>query len=244
MAETFQIIDASTTVGIHPEHRLDMSVDKLVSVMDKNSVTASLVIATIAMFHQSETGNMITLDAARSSNRLLPVGTVNPRTYFGRPTDMQAIRDQGFKIFKFYPTHQRWAINSAAFAEVLRQLAPLRMPVMVDIGHPGDATAVMNAAAGYEAPIVFCSISLDTLSEALTIMSHTSNVMIETHELHVPEALELIVDRVGADRIIYGSGAPLRSIASSLYYVLDSELSDEDKQKILGGNIKRILGAG
>lgn len=244
MAENFHIIDASTTVGIHPKHRLDMSVERLVTEMDKFNITSSLSISTIAIFHQSEAGNAVTLDSVKESSRLVPMGTVNPRNYFGRAENMQAIRAQGFRIFKFFPVEQGWVINSTAFGEVLRQLAAFKTPLMINAGRPGDATAIAGMTSQYPAPVVLCSVSLDTLSEAITLMSRLPNLMVETHELHVPGGLELIADRIGADRIVFGSGAPLRSTASSLYYVLDSGLSDSDKQKVLGGNIKRILEAG
>ena len=72
-------------------------------------------------------------------------------------------------------------------------------------------------------------------------MGEHPNIMIETHELHAPGALELIANRVGADRIVFGSGAPTRSIASSLYYITSAGLSDDAKTAILGGNIARVL---
>jgi len=241
MAENLQIIDANTSIGIHPEHRLDMSIEKLVAQMDKYCIAASLTISTIAMFHESQTGNAVTIDSAKVSNRLVPVGTVNPRTYFGTEEEMRAIKGLGFRIFKFFPTEQKWAINSMAFCEVVRQLSVLKTPIMVETKNPGDVTALCPIISQSQAPVILCSVSLDTLSEAVAAMTRLPQTMIETCELTVPGGLEMLVERVTADRIVFGSGAPTRSTASSLHYVLDSELSETDKQKILGGNIRRVL---
>jgi predicted TIM-barrel fold metal-dependent hydrolase len=243
MATESQIIDANTMIGLHPTHKLDMSIERLVAEMDKHGIAAGLILSTIGLYHSWAEGNAAGLEAAKTNKRLVPVATVNPLKYFGSAGDLQAIRAAGFRIFKFCPADQGWEVGSAAFRAVLRDLASLKVPVMLDTPQPGEPSKASQAAADYPAPVVLCSISLDTLAEALELMVDLPQLMIETHELHVPGALKLIADRVGADRIVFGSGAPRRSIASSLHYVLNSELSEEDKQKVLGGNIRRILEA-
>jgi len=241
MALNVQIIDANTMVGVYPAHKLDMSVERLVRDMDRYRIAASLTLSAVGVFHSCMEGNALTLEAAKENKRLVPVATVDPRSYFGSAADMQAIRAQGFGAFKFYPAEQGWPIHSAAFGEILKQLAPLKVPVMLNAARPGDPSDAARMVSAYPAPVILCSVSVDTFSEALAVMAELPNVMLETHDLHVPGAVRMAADRVGADRIVFGSGAPRRSIASSLQYILSSELSDEDKQGVLGGNIRRIL---
>jgi hypothetical protein len=241
MAASIQIVDANTMFGVHPTHRLDMSVERLVREMDRYRIAAGLSLSTVGIFHDHSMGNAITFEAAKANSRLIPVATVNPRNYYKSTFDVQAICAQGFQIVKFHPTEQEWPINSISFSDVIKQLAEVKLPVMLHASHVGEPSIASQVASEYPAPFIFCSISLDTLSEALAVMERLPNVMIETHELHVPGALEMISERVGADRIVFGSGAPRRSIAGSLHYVLNSELSDGDKERVLGGNIRRVL---
>lgn len=243
MAFNAQIIDANTMFGVHPTHRLDMSVERLVRELDRLRISAALTLSTTGIFHNYARGNVMTLDASKANNRLIPVATVNPAAYFGTGEEMQALRSQGFRIVKLHPGDQGWALDSAAFAGILKQLAPTKMPVMINTPLPGDPSAVGRVAAQYTGPIILCSITIETLSEALAVLTELPNAMIETNTLHVPGALNLLAERVGVQRIIFGSGAPRCSIAASLYYVLNSELSDDDKARILGGNIKAILEA-
>lgn len=241
MAAAIQIIDANTMFGVHPTHRLDMSVERLVREMDRNHITASLSLSADGVFHNYSVGNAVTLEAARANNRLVPIATVNPKSYFGTPSDIQAIRSQGFRIVKFHPTEQDWPLDSAVFVDILTQLALLKLPIMVHVPRVGQPTAIARITASYPAPVILCSISLPTLSEALAVMTSQPNIFMETHELHVPGALKMVADRIGADRIVFGSGAPRRSIAGSLHYVLSSDLTDDEKQLVLAGNIRRIL---
>lgn len=243
MALNMQIIDSNTMFGIHPTHRLDMSVERLLREMDKYRISASLTLCTVGVFHDHNRGNAITLEAAKAHNRLIPVATINPAMWYGSTADLQAIRGQGFRILKFFPEEQGWSLKSAAFEKVLEQSASLKMPVIVSVSSSGDSTRVGDVARSYPAPVILGSVSLDTLSEALAVLEKQPTCLIGTHELHAPGALEMLVNRVGAERIIFGSGAPRRAIASSLAYVANSELSDDQKSLVLGGNIRRVLEA-
>lgn len=243
MAAAYQIIDANTTIGAHPNHRLNMSIERLISEMDTYKISASLAQSTLGIYDSYERGNTAIIEAARSNNRLVPIASINPLRYFGSIDDMRKICALGFRIFRFYPAEQGWAIESAAFANVLKQLGEMKLPFIIDASESGAPTAVTRVSSGYPAPVIIGSISLDTISESLALMADNPNIMIETHDLYIPGALETIVQKVGADRTVFGSGAPLRSTAAMLSYIVNSDLSDEDKQKTLAGNIRRVLEA-
>ncbi len=53
--------------------------------------------------------------------------------------------------------------------------------------------------------------------------------------------VEMAVRELGADRVIYGSDYPGRSFASQLAKVLGADLSQDTKQAILAGNLRRLL---
>jgi len=227
-AQTVQIIDANTMFGVHPAHKLDMSPERLIRDMDRNRIAGSLTLSTIGVFHDHIIGNAATLGAAKANNRLIPVATINPKAYFGE--DITDIRNQGFRIVRLFAN-----TDSPALKAILGQLIPLKIPIMIE---------GTNVPADYPAPVILCSVTNDTLSDALALMAEQTNVMLETHALTALGALEMVVSRVGPDRIVFGSGAPIFSAAAALSFVLTAELSDEDKAKILGGNIRRILEAG
>jgi predicted TIM-barrel fold metal-dependent hydrolase len=53
---------------------------------------------------------------------------------------------------------------------------------------------------------------------------------------------EAAVRELGAERVLYGSDVPGRSFASQLAKVHGAHISDEAKQLIFAGNLKRLLG--
>ena len=55
------------------------------------------------------------------------------------------------------------------------------------------------------------------------------------------EGIEDTVERFGASRLVFGSGMPNVSGASSVALLTYARISDEDKALIGSGNIKRLL---
>ncbi len=53
--------------------------------------------------------------------------------------------------------------------------------------------------------------------------------------------IEMAVRELGVDRVIYGSDIGGRSFASQLAKVVGADISTEDKGKILGGNLRKLL---
>ncbi|MBI3863067.1 MAG: amidohydrolase family protein [Planctomycetia bacterium] len=53
-------------------------------------------------------------------------------------------------------------------------------------------------------------------------------------------AVDLAVKELGADRIVWGGHVPSRSFATELAKVLDADITFEQRQQILGGNLRRI----
>jgi len=54
--------------------------------------------------------------------------------------------------------------------------------------------------------------------------------------------IEYLVGEVGADRVLYGSDLPMRDPAPQLGWVAYARIPEEDKRKILYGNMKRLMG--
>lgn len=53
--------------------------------------------------------------------------------------------------------------------------------------------------------------------------------------------VEMAVRELGADRVVFGTDMPGRSMASQIGKVLGADISESDKEKILGLNMERLL---
>ena len=57
-----------------------------------------------------------------------------------------------------------------------------------------------------------------------------------------PQAVEAAAQQLGAERVVFGSTAPLLSMGSAVMSVQYAELSEPDRTAIFEGNIQRLLG--
>lgn len=238
----FEIIDANTIFGPWPLVRADMAVERLAAALKNHGVSRALAISTVGALHNHGDGNAETLRVCQEQPMLIPVATIDPRGYFGPPGTLQKLAEQGFRMFRFFPMLQDWRLDHAAFCDVLDELELLHLPVMVQARESGYPTALMKSLDGHKSSFILEGISFENMAEVVSVMRKHENVLVDTRELKVPGALRFLVDQVGADRVIFGSGCLRSSLAASLGYVMEAEIVDETKAKILGANIRRLLG--
>lgn len=240
-----EITDVNTLFGAYPSQRPDSSADALVGTMQAQGVDWCLTLSTWGLFHYDAEGNAETLRACRAHDHLIPVATLNPMTYWGQGGVIDSTIEEPFEMFRFFPGRQGWPIDFAPFGDVLARLAALpRMPIMVSVPTPGNATVLARVAADYPHPVILEGVSQKTLAEAVSVMRGSDRFLIETHALHAPGTLAILRDSVGIERVLFGSDAPGLSLAAALRSVQNSDLSDADKAAVLSGNAHRIWQGG
>ena len=239
----FEIIDANTVFGPWPIVRADMPVERLTAALKNHGVAKSLALSTVGVLHNHGDGNAETLRlCSEQQGALIPVATVDPRGYFGAKGLAAKLVESGFKMFRFFPLQQEWSLDHASFCDLLDEMESVSVPVMVQARETGCPSALQRVLGGRNTTFILEGISFENMAEAVSVMRKHKNVMCDTRELRVPGALRFLVDQVGADRVIFGSGCLRSSLAAALGYVMDAEIADEAKAAVLGGNIKRLLG--
>lgn len=238
----FEIIDANTVFGPWPLVRADMSVHRLVTALRNHQVSKALAISTVGALHNHGDGNAETLRVCSDQPMLIPVATIDPRGYFGSTGMIARLKEQGFRMLRFFPQLQEWCLDHSAFLDVLDELEAVGLPVMMQARETSYPSALSRSMGDRKTMFILEGVSFENMAEAVSVMRKHENIMLDTRELRVPGALRFIVDQVGADRIIFGSGCLRSSLAAALGYVMDAEIADESKAKILGGNIQRLLG--
>lgn len=219
-----------------------MSVQRLVTALTKHGVGKALAISTVGCLHNHGDGNAETLRVCAEQPTLIPVATIDPRGYFGPAGAIAKIAQQGFKMFRFFPLLQDWCPDHASFLDMLEELESTNVPVMMQARDTGFPSALGRSLGGRNLTFVLEGISFENMAEAVSVMRKHENVMFDTRELRVPGALRFLVDQVGSDRVLFGSGCLRSSLAAALGYINDADIPDDAKAAILGGNVKRLLG--
>ncbi len=77
---------------------------------------------------------------------------------------------------------------------------------------------------------------------AVSLMRRFESVHLETSCVMGFEAIAKTVSQCGAERLLFGSGAPLQQGAAGVEKILKANIGDSAREAILAGNTLRLLG--
>jgi predicted TIM-barrel fold metal-dependent hydrolase len=234
-------VDANTVFGFWPKRKVDASHTALLSRMDKCGIDQSLTCSLVGLVSDFKAGNDETLRVcSQSDGRLIPVATINPQTYFGVLDEVDRIRADGFRIVRFFPTQQEWSVTQRHFTKLLESLSETDLVLMIPSTE--GITNLANVTAGMHNAIIIETIrAYPQLAELIICAQENSNLYIETHLITSMDFVDLLVREVGPGRLVFGSGAPLHAISSSVLPILNAKIDEDVKENILSRNIARLL---
>ncbi len=235
-----QIIDVNTIFGFFPREKIDISFKKLLEIMKKYNIRSCFSLSAKGIFYDFEEGNRETLETCKRHPEIIPVATVDPRTYFGKKNIIKNLTNKGFKALRLFPDSQGWPFNYQPFLNIVEEIKE-NFPLMISISGLGKITEVSKITNSYKIPLILMRINYECFAEALAVMKKYKNVYIETSFFVSPGIYEIFVRELGPERIIFGSYCPFNYFLSSFLSLERAEISDKEKQFILGENIKRFL---
>ncbi len=240
------VIDVNTMFGRSGENDYDLSLNSLLAALDGHQVAGALSYSFRGVHYDPRTGNRESIAAAHAYPHLIPVATLDPREYLGWEDELAACLQQGVRVFRFFPQIQGWTVASRFFQQVLARLRGAGVALVFSIAEGGfagwgAAEEIANVTADVGLPVILTDTYYNNMAEVITLMQHCPHLYAETNWLATVGAVEIMAEAVGADRLLFGSAAPLRPLQKALNHVLETSLSTEDKAAILGGNAIRLL---
>ncbi|MEP6756443.1 MAG: amidohydrolase family protein [Chthonomonadales bacterium] len=237
-----QIIDINTMFGPHPSAAADLSVDELQSMMEKHGVGTCCTLSTVGMLLDHNSGNAATKAACSESKHMLPVATVNPQMVFDLEGPFTKFKADGYCMVRLFPDWQGWQPDYAPAIAIAKRLEVEGLPLYVEIDGSGTATRLVNALVAHPSALILGGITQETVAEAIVLMRSHARIYVETSQLVAVGAIRQVVESVGAERLLYGSGAPARPMASGLAAVKHAGLNAAQSEKVLGRNAAELLG--
>lgn len=239
--------------GLKPTH--NGTAAGLISNMDTSGVDMAVVLSIATKPTQENSVNDFAI-SLMSNPRLVPFGSVFP----GSETwsyQLDKLKDAGIKGIKLHPEYQGFFIDSDEALEIFKKCGKLGLIVQFHSGEdeayppPAHATPdrvnricnlcpdtkfVAAHLGGYNMWEEF-SVGLERHDNLWTDCSQTRTA----HKVHNDTA-KRIIDKIGVDKILFGSDAPWENQEDSLKGLMSLGLTKEENQKILSGNAVKLLG--
>lgn len=158
----------------------------------------------------------------------------------------RAVGELGFRGLKLHPVSTLAHPSGEDTITLIRKAGELGVPTLF---HCGDEP--MTTPLSIEPAAAACPDSVVILGhmggyfhvdEAIEVAERQPNIVLETSATPYPQKIKEAVDRIGAERVVFGSDGPVSSPVLEREKVMIAGLSPADTALVLGANAARLLG--
>jgi len=235
------VVDVNVEIGPASRPSDGGAIEDVVSARTRHGIRLALVRERTAVTVGTAYGRERLSAAITADPSLVPVATVSVSAFSAVEPELRLWIREGAKAIWIEPG-DRWAAVSESATRTLRAAASFGLPLLVPDRHAGDAETVGALTAGLGVPIILVGVHYARYTATFGALDRYPHLSIETSALGTNQAIRAAAARIGAERVLFGSGAPRRTPASPINAVLFADLRDDDKRLILAGNAERLFG--
>ncbi len=244
MSSDIVYMDCNVSVGAEyaGTYRPCLGVEQLLAEMDWHGVEQALVCHTLERNQSPVVGNAVLAEEIAHQPRLVGAWSIlPPQTEELTPTPafFHEMAAAGVRALWAWPTEHRYVLNRITFGCVLDELSERRIPLLI----PCDWDLAYHVLADYsELTLVVTAQGPwgnDRYFRPLLERYPRFYVDISRYELDC--GLRELVNRYGADRLLYGSAFPQAPMGGPRLMVARAEIDEPSRRAIAGGNLRRLL---
>ena len=184
---------------------------------------------------------------------IVPFGSVHPEAEDAFD-ELERLAASGIKGVKFHPDNQNFYVDEDRMIPIYEKIASLGLITLfhcgLDIGMPEPVHCTADRLARVldvfgDAPVVaahFGGICSWYATEKYLIGRNLYLDTAYSYGIMPPSVGKRLIAEHGADKILFGSDSPWNSPKAILGLIDLFELSDSEKEAVLGGNAQRLLG--
>lgn len=223
--------------------------ETLIKMGSAAGVTNYVVHSVATTSHQVRSINDFLAEQKALHPEFIPFAAMHP-DFDDIPGEIERIISMGFKGIKLHPDFQRFLIDEDR-AMPLYEAAAGKLPILFHTGDyryewskPQRLANVIDTFpkldciaahfGGWSEPDEFTKTLLERRCWVDTSSTYGFNKDLT--------AMKELIKLWGTDRLLFGSDFPMWDPAGELEWLRRCELSDEDMEKILHGNIEKLLG--
>ncbi len=177
-------------------------------------------------------------------NEVMGYARINPENENAMETLRVAIEEYGFKGLKLHPGNDKWKVDSPHTRRALEKARGYGIPVLFD---PVKELPDIFALTREYPDITFIIAHMGgfynwkTMEDCIRLAESRKNVNLDTPFAMVEIMLQKAAERI-PDKLLFGTDSPAIHPAVEMEKIRSLKISKEVQEKILGGNISRILG--
>lgn len=212
---------------------------------------ARALVRNVAIREESpQVGNALTSADAATDERLEPTwGILPPQTGELGDVDefLQAMRAAGVRALWAYPAKHRYLLNRTTMGGLLEELQDRGVPLFMERREMPGMLETYQVAEQVLADfprlhliiVAHGSWGEDRLFRPM--MARYPNFAVGTSRYELDGGIEDLCATFGPERLLFGTNFPETPMGGPILTLLHANISDEDRELIAGGNLRRIL---
>jgi hypothetical protein len=161
----------------------------------------------------------------------------------------ELVADAGVAGLLLHPWEETFRANHPRAIALAGTAAEAGLTIVVEAGHPllGEALAVAELARAVAPTPVVATRALQLNMSGLgqrsadMALEAAPNLHVHAAGMYRQDWLEQTIAAIGAERVLFGSLAPVFDQRMELARLLEAPLSDDDRERVLAGNALRLF---
>ncbi len=258
-AQSTELIDVNVYLSQWPFRRIPYDQPaELIDMLRAHNVVEAWAGSFEGVFHKDIAAvNTRLAETCRQhgDDLLVPVGSVNPKLT-NWEIDLQRIDEEhGMPAIRLHPGYHNYSLDEPLLADVFeeaarRELLVQIVPWMQDERHhnplmpvPTPDTAPIAELAPRFPELTVMILNGFRSGSNLGPLVDTENVVVDFAKCDTLDPLGGYLDRIPAERIVFGSYSPMFYFESTELKLHESSLSDDQMSAITHGNARRVMAA-
>lgn len=245
-------LDCHASVGMHgpTDARIPWKLSSLLDDMRHTGLHGALVYHWLAREYDPGYGNRALLDEIAGKDRLFPCWVLLPH-HAGEMAPGYAVvaemQERGVRAARMFPRRHHYRFTEDVCGELFSALEAAQIPLLLEVGLYGEDQQVTYdevhrlCTAHPALPVVLLKARWESTRDVVALMQQHPNTYVEFSSFQIHYGPEFMAEKVGADRLLLGTEWPFKSPGAARSFVDYCELPEEDKAKMAGGNLARLL---
>ncbi|MBN2121150.1 MAG: hypothetical protein JW734_08895 [Candidatus Omnitrophica bacterium] len=238
-------VDGGVFLGQDPKSSLSACAEDIVKIMDNNNIDMAIAASLRSVFGSQAEGNREILDSLKGfRQRLMPMAALSPLSFVAGKGTVKSLAKEGFKIIGAFPFYQSWPAGIRVFRKMAEEISEAGLALQVAVGNWEGLTAVACCLGGMDMPVLIRWVrggGYLYLTEEIALAHEYGNLYFDVGNMTTVGGIAKLCSEIGADRLYISSNMPLVYERSVYYRVYAEELSFEERKKVCGVTLSKIL---
>ena len=222
--------------------------EELLSTMNQHGISMALVYSTLAREIDYQRGNALLFESIKSESRLIPC-------WVAVPSDLEfenlidKMKESGVKALRLFPNSGHFSIRPwSTITTLARLMEREQMLLVIDFENSSWSNSSVDWEGVYQLcntfkklNIIICGVMVAAPANYRGLIERCQNLHIEISQLASPGEIPKLIKAGFEDKIIFGTDLPSRHPGNVLTMLKQENISKRSYQKIVSGNILRLL---